>query len=148
LSRELQESNVRLEEAQSVAHVGQWKWDLETGTVVWSDETYRIFGSRPQERPMDIAAVRAIVHPDDRDSLYGGVDEDLVLGVNPVAEFRIVPSGEVRIRSRKIVRTGMDDHFVIIEAVGPDPENMQDVQPLEKKRSVSLEELFELATFR
>src|SRR5579863_3098493 len=97
LSRDLQESNARLEEAQSVAHVGHWEWDLETGAVVWSDETYRIFGLRPQERPMDIAAVRAIVHPDDRDSLYGGVDEDLVVGVNPVAEFRIVlPSGEVR----------------------------------------------------
>jgi PAS domain S-box-containing protein len=97
LSRELQESNARLEEAQSVAHVGHWEWDLETGAVIWSDETYRIFGLRPQERPMDIAAVRAIVHPDDREALYGGVDEDLVAGVNPVAEFRIVlPDGEVR----------------------------------------------------
>ena len=87
----------RLEEAQSVAHVGHWEWDLETGAVVWSDETYRIFGLKPQERTMDLATVRAIVHPDDRDSLYGGVDEDLVVGVNPVAEFRIVlPSGEVR----------------------------------------------------
>jgi PAS domain S-box-containing protein len=97
LSRDLQESNARLEEAQSVAHVGHWEWDLETGAVAWSDETYRIFGLLPQERPMDLAAVRAIVHPDDRDSLYGGVDVDLVVGVNPVAEFRIVlPSGEVR----------------------------------------------------
>jgi PAS domain S-box-containing protein len=97
LSRDLRESNARLEEAQSVAHVGHWEWDLETGVVVWSDETYRIFGLKPQERPMDIAAVRAIVHPDDREALYGGVDVDLVAGVNPVAEFRIVlPSGEVR----------------------------------------------------
>ena len=97
LSRDLRESNARLEEAQSVAHVGHWEWDLETGVVVWSDETYRIFGLKPQERPMDIATVRGIVHPDDRESLYGGVDVDLVAGVNPVAEFRIVlPSGEVR----------------------------------------------------
>ncbi len=52
LSRELQESNARLEEAQRVAHVGHWEWDLETDVVVWSDETYRIFGLSPQERPM------------------------------------------------------------------------------------------------
>jgi len=97
LSRDLRESNARLEEAQSVAHVGHWEWDLESGVVVWSDETYRIFGLRPQERSMDIATVRAIVHPDDRESLYGGVDVDLVAGVNPVAEFRILlSSGEVR----------------------------------------------------
>src|SRR5580704_17622702 len=58
LSRELQESHARLEEAQSVAHVGPRAWDLKTGAVVWSDETYRIFGLRPQERPMDLAMVR------------------------------------------------------------------------------------------
>ncbi len=28
LSRELQESNARLEEAQRVAHVGHWEWDI------------------------------------------------------------------------------------------------------------------------
>ena len=97
LSRDLQESNARLEEAQRVAHVGHWEWDLETNVVVWSDETYRIFGLKPQARPMDIATVRGMVHPDDRESLYSGVDVDLLAGVHPVAEFRIVlPSGEVR----------------------------------------------------
>src|SRR3984893_3891574 len=97
LSRDLQESKARLEEAQRVAHVGHWEWDLETDVVVWSDETYRIFGLSPQERPMDLATVRAMVHPEDRESLYQGVDEDLLAGVRPDAEFRIVrPNGEVR----------------------------------------------------
>jgi len=97
LSRDLQESKARLEEAQRVAHVGHWEWDLETDVVVWSDETYRIFGLSPQERPMDLATVRSMVHPEDRAPLYEGVDTDLVAGVRPAAEFRIVrPSGEVR----------------------------------------------------
>src|ERR1700719_2785743 len=97
LSRDLQESKARLEEAQRVAHVGHWEWDLETDVVVWSDETYRIFGLSLQERPMDLATVRAMVHPEDRDSLYGGVDEDLIAGIRPDAEFRIVRrNGEVR----------------------------------------------------
>jgi len=97
LSRDLQESKAKLEEAQRVAHVGHWEWDLETGVVVWSDETYRIFGLSPQERPMDLATVRSMVHPDDREPLYQRVDQDLVAGERPDAEFRIVrPSGEVR----------------------------------------------------
>jgi PAS domain S-box-containing protein len=97
LARKLEESNARLEEAQRVAHVGHWEWDLEANEVVWSDETYRIFGLKPQERPMDLASVRAMVHPDDQESLYGGVDVDLSAGANPIAEFRIVsPSGEIR----------------------------------------------------
>src|SRR3984893_770551 len=97
LSRDLKESNARLEEAQRVAHVGYWEWDLETGEVIWSDETYRIFGFKPQERPMDLETVREMVHPEDREALYGGVDVELDAGVQPVAEFRIVTtSGEVR----------------------------------------------------
>jgi PAS domain S-box-containing protein len=97
MSRDLQESKARREEAQSIAHVGHWEWDLETNVVVWSDESYRIFGLKPQERPMDLATVRALVHPDDRESLYRGVDEDLAAGVRPEDDFRIVlPSGEVR----------------------------------------------------
>ena len=97
LSRELQESHARLAEAQRVAHVGHWEWDLETDVVVWSDETYRIFGLSPQERPMDLATVRSMVHPDDREPLYQAVDQDLVAGQRPSGEFRIVrPSGEVR----------------------------------------------------
>ena len=97
LSRDLQESNARLEEAQRVAHVGHWEWDLETAEVIWSDETYRIFGLKPQERPMNLAMVRQMVHPEDREALYSGVDVEIDAGVHPVAEFRIVtPSGEVR----------------------------------------------------
>ena len=97
LSRSLQESKARLEEAQSVAHVGYWDWDLETGEIIWSDETYRIFGFKPQERPMDIETVSGLVHPDDREALYGTVDEEVAVGVHPVHQHRIVrPSGEVR----------------------------------------------------
>src|SRR5579872_5692439 len=97
LSRSLQESKARLEEAQSVAHVGYWDWDLETGEIIWSDETYRIFGFKPQERPMDIETVSSLIHPDDREALYSTVDEEVAVGVHPVHQHRIVrPSGEVR----------------------------------------------------
>lgn len=47
--RELQENTAKLEEAQRVAHVGYWEWDLRTDLVTWSDETYRIYGLHPQE---------------------------------------------------------------------------------------------------
>src|SRR5580700_3266109 len=97
LSRDLMENKARLEEAQRVAHVGHWDWNLETGEVIWSDETYRIFGFKPQERPMDIATVSGLVHSDDREALYREVDVEAAAGVHPVHVHRIVrPSGEVR----------------------------------------------------
>jgi PAS domain-containing protein len=58
LSRDLQESKAKLEEAQRITHVGYWEWDILSGRVDWSDETYRIYGMQPQERPMDINSHR------------------------------------------------------------------------------------------
>jgi PAS domain S-box-containing protein len=96
-SRELQESKARLEEAQRVAHVGYWVWDLESDRVTWSDETYRIYGLMPQKGPIDLATIREMVHPEDRETVFRIAEEAILGRVRPDAEHRIVrPGGEVR----------------------------------------------------
>src|ERR1700751_663516 len=97
-SRELQESKARLEEAQRVAHIGYWVWNLDTDRVTWSDETYRIFGLTPQETPIDSATVREMIHPEDRESVFRTAEEAIRGGAHPDSEHRLVrPNGEVRI---------------------------------------------------
>jgi len=39
----LKENERQLREAQDLAHLGYWKWNVKTGQVEWSDEVYRIF---------------------------------------------------------------------------------------------------------
>src|SRR6266849_973557 len=91
----LQESKAKLEEAQRITHVGYWEWDLATNRIKWSDETYRIYGMRPQERPMDLATVREKIHPGD---WQRGMEEALGGGARFNAECRVFrPTGEVRI---------------------------------------------------
>lgn len=41
------EQAAKLREAQEMAHLGFWSWDIRTGNVEWSDEVYRIFGLDP-----------------------------------------------------------------------------------------------------
>jgi PAS domain S-box-containing protein len=95
LSRDLRESKAKLEEAQRITHVGHWEWEILTGRMNWSDETYRIFGMQPQERPMDIAACQEKIHPED---WQRGMAETLGGGVRFDAECRVFrPNGEVRI---------------------------------------------------
>src|SRR4029077_19815218 len=95
LSRDLQESKAKLEEAQRITHVGYWEWDISTGRVNWSDETYRIYGMQPQERPMDIAACQEKIYPED---WQRGMEEALGGGAGFNAECRVIrPTGEVRI---------------------------------------------------
>jgi PAS domain S-box-containing protein len=61
----LAESERRLREAQSIAHIGHWQADLASGNVVWSLEIYRIFGRDPEHFSPTIAAFYAATHPDD-----------------------------------------------------------------------------------
>lgn len=97
LSRNLQESKARLEEAQRVAHMGHYYWDLIANRVTWSDELYRIYGLTPQEGPIDMAMVSEMIHPDDRDHVFKAAEDAVRSGVHTEAEHRVVrPNGEVR----------------------------------------------------
>jgi PAS domain S-box-containing protein len=98
LSRDLQESKAKLEEAQSITHVGYWERDLATGRITWSDETYRIYGLRPQEDPIDLAALRQKIHSEDWKFVSQALDEALAGGTRYDLEYRVLrPTGEVRI---------------------------------------------------
>jgi PAS domain S-box-containing protein len=97
LSRDLQESKAWLEEAQRVAHLGHYCWNLLTDRVIWSDELYRIYGLPPQEGPIDMAMIREMIHPEDREFVFRGAEEALHSDVRAQGEHRIVrPDGEVR----------------------------------------------------
>jgi len=69
----LHERTARLIEAQRIAHLGNWEWDVVNNTVTWSDEIYRIFGLAPQQIVATYEAFIQAVHPDDRQSV-----EDIV----------------------------------------------------------------------
>jgi PAS domain S-box-containing protein len=97
LSHSLQESKARLEEAQRVAHIGHYEWNLVTNRVTWSAELYRIYGLPPQEGSIDMAMVREMMHAADREQVFGAAEELVRSGVNATAEHRVVrPTGEVR----------------------------------------------------
>ena len=62
----LQKSEARLKEAQRIAHVGSWEYDIGTDVLHWSDEVYRIFNLKPQQCGATFEAFLNRIHPDDR----------------------------------------------------------------------------------
>ena len=60
----LQNSEERLKRAQMMAHIGNWEWDLQEGTLHWDEENYRMFGL-PRETIPSAEGFLATVHPDD-----------------------------------------------------------------------------------
>jgi PAS domain S-box-containing protein len=67
--RETQErlarNEARLAEAQRVAHIGSFEWDIAPNTVTWSDELHRIYGLEPGQFDGTFEAFLRQVHPDD-----------------------------------------------------------------------------------
>ena len=63
----LKESEMRLSEAQMIAHVGNWDWNLVTDEMNWSDEMSRIFGLDSQECGITYNKFLSYIHPKYRD---------------------------------------------------------------------------------
>jgi PAS domain S-box-containing protein len=62
----LRRSERAMAEAQRLAHIGSWEWDLVSGTSLRSDELHRIYGVEPGTIPGTPEAFLAFVHPEDR----------------------------------------------------------------------------------
>jgi PAS domain S-box-containing protein len=62
----LRESERQLLEAEKLAQVGAWTWEVASGAVVWSEQLYRIHGLRRENFDGTYQAFFDRVHPDDR----------------------------------------------------------------------------------
>jgi diguanylate cyclase (GGDEF)-like protein/PAS domain S-box-containing protein len=102
----LRESEQRLAEAQRVAHVGNWIWEIPTGKLSWSDEIYRIFGREPQQFVATYEEFLAAVHPDDRDKVSNAVNAAVYRNAPYVIDHRVVhPNGTIRhVHERAVLR--------------------------------------------
>jgi len=69
LESELDLSRRLLADAQQLARIGSWEWDLATNVVTWSDELYRIYGYEPGGIEVSYENFLERVHPDDRASV-------------------------------------------------------------------------------
>jgi PAS domain S-box-containing protein len=91
-------SEKSLDEAQRLAHLGNWEWDIVNNKLRWSDEIYRVFGLNPGEFGATSEAFLSYVHPYDRKFVTQAVNEALYEGKPYSIDHRIVlPDGTGRI---------------------------------------------------
>jgi PAS domain S-box-containing protein len=95
---EISRRGQQLEEAQAVAQVGSFTFDLATQEITWSRELKRIFGVDVETFVPDLTAYHDMVHPDDRAALDATIAEASARGGFYEVEHRLVrPGGEERI---------------------------------------------------
>lgn len=75
---ELRESESKLKQAQKIASMGNWEWDIKKNVVSWSDELYEIFGVDPQEFKADYEGYLKFVHPEDREKVNSYIENALI----------------------------------------------------------------------
>jgi PAS domain S-box-containing protein len=93
----LKESQEGSAEAQKMAHIGNWEWDVSTDKAHWSDELYRIFGRNPQELAPSHNEYSNYVHPEDRNYVDNSFKEATINGKPYSIDHRIIlATGEER----------------------------------------------------
>ena len=95
----LVESERRLKEAQRIAALGSWDWDLVAGTLRWSVEVCRIFGLDAAAFGGTYDAFVERIHSEDREAVREAVNHALSHADTAYSiEHRVVrPDGEVRV---------------------------------------------------
>jgi PAS domain S-box-containing protein len=82
-------SEMYLSEAQRLSLTGSFGWDPASGTIYWSDETYRIFEYEPTKEPT-VQMVLDRTHPDDRMRLRQIFDRASIERGEFTAEHRLL----------------------------------------------------------
>lgn len=87
----------QLSEAQRIARMGHWSWDVGRKNVVWSDEIYRIFGVEKGEFQSSFSNINRLIHKRDLSRLMQGFERAVIDKKEYTLEFRLVrPDGTLR----------------------------------------------------
>jgi PAS domain S-box-containing protein len=96
----IRRSEALLQEAQRMARLGSWEWDIDADEATWTDELYRMYGYEPGEIKISYDTYMQHVHPDDRHVMEVSIRSTLVTQYPFHNEFRIIrKDGEERIIS-------------------------------------------------
>jgi diguanylate cyclase (GGDEF)-like protein/PAS domain S-box-containing protein len=86
----------QLADAERIARVGIWEWDVPTGEVIWSDEIFRLFGLQPGAFKPSFERWLEGIHPEDRERARATVEEGYAERKPYEFEHRVVhPDGTI-----------------------------------------------------
>jgi len=111
----LRESQMDLNHAQAVAHIGNWRMDIRNNVLEWSDENFRIFGI-PKGTPLTYQSFLDIVHPADR-QLVDTTWQQALTGMPYDIEHRLIVDKKVK-WVRELAELEFDKHGLLLGAFG------------------------------
>jgi PAS domain S-box-containing protein len=93
----LADANIHLTEAQRLANLGSWSWEIADNRLAWSNQLCEIYGIAAQAAPANVENFLDFVHPADRAAVQKSVNSALKAGTAFSHQERIVrPDGQIR----------------------------------------------------
>lgn len=97
IEEEVERNRARLAEAERIARMGSWEWNIPRRQLTCSEGLYEIYGVSPKEFDGHYGGGSQYVHPDDRELVEQQMREAVESGVSVDLEYRIIrPDGRVR----------------------------------------------------
>jgi diguanylate cyclase (GGDEF)-like protein len=125
----LRESESRLIQAQRVAHLGNWEWDLVRDRVHWSDQVFRLLPIDPGSLDDSFQSFLEFVHPDDRRRVNAAIDDALADRSPYRVEHRVVGADGSEVIVEQQAEVVFGDNDAPLRMVG----TVQDIS--ERKRA-------------
>lgn len=91
----LLQSQSMLAQAEKIGNIGSWMWNIRSGELIWSEQTYRIFGMEPGRFVPTYESFLAQVHPDYRQLMEQAVKSALSGDTPFDVEYQIITSGSI-----------------------------------------------------
>lgn len=152
---ELRHSRERLAEAERVAQMGSWEWDITTDQSTWSEGLLHIYGLDRDELDRSRSGWQQRVYPDDRELIDRATERALAERSSFTLEYRVIRGdGRVRtLRSRGDVVVDDSGQPIRLVGIAQDitdarlaQESLQEASPDLQRRATELQELARTAT--
>jgi PAS domain S-box-containing protein len=89
-SKELMDTNNKLETAQEIAHLGYWLYDNIDNKITWSKETFNLFGIDPKYGEPNFDECMELVHENDRTKLTSLIERSFMCAEPYQYEFQML----------------------------------------------------------
>ncbi|RYD83539.1 MAG: PAS domain S-box protein [Sphingobacteriales bacterium] len=121
-NKALEHKTAQLDEAQKIAHIGSWEWDITANKITWTDELHRMFGVSRENFAGSYESYMQVVHPDDREFVNKAIQQSFEHKVPFNFDHRILRSdGSIRsIYSKGNIETDIDGNPVRMTGIAQD----------------------------
>lgn len=90
VEQELLRNKAMLEEAQRIANIGSWEFDVQSQQILWSDQTFRLFGLEPQPTAPSLEEYLNMISDEHRERLQGVIQTTIQTGEDYVIEMQVI----------------------------------------------------------